>query len=129
VFSTNIQRPTDQNGISNCSMENNTIHDKNSLDADFSCLVLRADPFFALFNNRAVQILRTGQSVALFHLRAALFTRCSIHALVHLRTVPFTRRFIHALFHLRAGSLTRRFIFALANLRAGLSTRTGQFMP
>jgi hypothetical protein len=46
---------------------NNTIHDKNSLDADFRALVLRADPFFALCNNRAVQILRAGQSVALFY--------------------------------------------------------------
>jgi preprotein translocase subunit SecG len=36
VFSMNIQRPIDQKAISNCSVENNTIHDKNSLDADFS---------------------------------------------------------------------------------------------
>jgi hypothetical protein len=37
VFSMNIQRPTDRNGISNCSiiMENYTIHDENSLDAAF----------------------------------------------------------------------------------------------
>jgi hypothetical protein len=69
VFSMNIQRPTDQNGVSNCSiiMENNTIHDENSLDADFSCFGLTRCSIFALVHLRAVP----------------LFARWSIYALVN----------------------------------------------
>jgi hypothetical protein len=90
VFSMNIQRPTDQNGISNCSiiMENNTIHDENSLDADFSCFGLTRCSIFALVHLRAVPlftrwIINAQVHFRACHFRAALLMLWSIHALVY----------------------------------------------
>jgi hypothetical protein len=90
VFSMNIQRPTDQNGVSNCSiiMENNTIHDENSLDADFSCFGLTRCSIFALVHLRAVPlfarwIIDAQVHFRACHLRAALLMRWSIYALVN----------------------------------------------
>jgi hypothetical protein len=81
----NIQRPTDQNGISNCSiiMENNTIHDENSLDADFSCFGLTRCSIFALVHLRAVPLYTRWIINAQVHLRAALLMLWSIHSLVY----------------------------------------------
>jgi hypothetical protein len=103
----NIQRPTDQYGISNCSiiMENNTIHDENYLDAGSSCFGLTRCSIFALVHLHAVPLFTRWIINAQVHFRACQFTRWfvyarwSIYALIHVRTGPLTRCVINALLY------------------------------
>jgi hypothetical protein len=89
----NIQRPTDQNGISNCSI----IISMRTLRA----LVSRAVPFSRWFIYTLTRWIINAQ----VHFRACQFTRWfvyarwSIYALIHVRTGPLTRCVIHALLY------------------------------